>query len=725
MVRPIAARVNHSVTAISRAARMRRTFVTILGVLSVLALLSGTVYTYVARTFFNPDVFASRVADGLQEPALAEIVANELADEVIALRQDLIAYRPLIVGSLVQVVKSTPFRAVVQRAVKETHQTMISRTGENVALTAGDLGVVVRNALATNPELKDKVPAKVLDALGSTSRWAPSKRLTRLLQLGHRMRMRAFMLLVVGLVLGVTGFALSHRKDVYLMQTGFLMAVAGFVIGVVARFGGAFVAPAMGTGFSAKLVRGLWPAFVGPMALRMWVFSGMGIVLVAGVTSTFARVDLKSLGRILWRGVENRPGRLSLGLLRGALLVTAGIIAAFHPTITIQVAIVGAAGILFFLGVQELFAVIVDGLPRFEDAVMKHSGRGTIMRGIIVSTLVLALIAAGAFWLRREDTRAPVPELTNACNGYSELCDRRLNEVAFATSHNSMSGGDIQDWMFPNQDRGIPAQLEDGVRGFLVDVHYGVPVGDRVKTLLEDEAAARAQYEEVIGKEAVDAAMRIRDRLVGRETGKQDVYLAHGFCELGATRFVDMLSGMRDFLVMHPSDVVIMIIQDEGVTPEDVAGCFERSGLIEMVYRGPVVKPWPTLGEMADANQRVLVMAEHHSEGVAWYHPAFEVCQETPYGFKTPEEFSNRPNRGGTRGSLLLMNHWIETTPTPLPSNAKIVNAYDFLLKRALACKKERGMMPNLVAVDFYRTGDLFRVVDTLNGVKEPQTAAK
>jgi hypothetical protein len=33
-------------------------------------------------------------------------------------------------------------------------------------------------------------------------------------------------------------------------------------------------------------------------------------------------------------------------------------------------------------------------------------------------------------------------------------------------------------------------------------------------------------------------------------------------------------------------------------------------------------------------------------------------------------------------------------------------------------------MMPNLIAVDFYKTGDLMRVVDALNGVEQPQTAA-
>jgi hypothetical protein len=266
--------------------------------------------------------------------------------------------------------------------------------------------------------------------------------------------------------------------------------------------------------------------------------------------------------------------------------------------------------------------------------------------------------------------------------------------------------------------------LKDGVRGFLVDIHYGVPVGDRIKTLLDDEVNARAKYEAAMGKEAVEAAMRMRDRMVGEPTGERDVYLAHGFCELGATRFVDALKDMYEFLLANPGDVVIIVIQDEGVAPADVAACFEKSGLLNLVYTGPVVKPWPTLGEMVNNGERVVVFAENKWEGVPWYHGAFEVFQETPYQFFTPEEFSNKAGRGGNDGSLLLMNHWIETTPTPLPSNAEIVNAYDILLKRALACKRERRMMPNLVAVDFYRTGDLMRVVDALNGVEEPQTAA-
>jgi len=224
-----------------------------------------------------------------------------------------------------------------------------------------------------------------------------------------------------------------------------------------------------------------------------------------------------------------------------------------------------------------------------------------------------------------------------------------------------------------------------------------------------------AKYEAALGKEGMEAVLRIRDRIAGKEGGKRDVYMCHGFCELGALRLVPVLRDMRDFLVANPGEVIIIVIQDESVKPQDIERCFKESGLVDFVYRGAAKPPWPTLRQMVETDQRVLVMAENNSEGVPWYHPAFEVLQETPYGFKDPSEFSNRPNRGGTGGSLLLMNHWIESVPSPKPSDAAIVNAHDALMKRIRAFQRERGRLPNLVAVDFYGTGDLIAVARELN----------
>jgi hypothetical protein len=118
----------------------------------------------------------------------------------------------------------------------------------------------------------------------------------------------------------------------------------------------------------------------------------------------------------------------------------------------------------------------------------------------------------------------------------------------------------------------------------------------------------------------------------------------------------------------------------------------------------------------------VVVFSENQTGGLPWYRPQFKLFQETPYSFRTvaalgaPE--SCRAHRGGTGGSLFLLNHWVDTSPAPRPTNASVVNSRKFLLGRARRCEAERKRFPNLVAIDFYRRGDLLAVVDALNGVR-------
>jgi hypothetical protein len=65
-------------------------------------------------------------------------------------------------------------------------------------------------------------------------------------------------------------------------------------------------------------------------------------------------------------------------------------------------------------------------------------------------------------------------------NGFAALCDRPLNEVAFAGAHNSMSAATSPGWLFAENDYGIPAQLDYGVRAQLWKSHYGIATGIRV-----------------------------------------------------------------------------------------------------------------------------------------------------------------------------------------------------------------------------------------------------
>jgi len=187
-----------------------------------------------------------------------------------------------------------------------------------------------------------------------------------------------------------------------------------------------------------------------------------------------------------------------------------------------------------------------------------------------------------------------------------------------------------------------------------------------------------------------------------------------------------VLDDLRTFLVANPGAVVIVINQDY-VKPEGFVGAVKDAHLEPFVYTGRVDGHWPTLREMVDSNERVVLLAENRAGGAPWYHLAYDsIAEETPYAFKKVAQLASadkldvscEPNRGPEGAPLFLLNHWITTDPVPLPSNATKVNAYEPLLARVRDCQGVRGHLPNLVAVNFYLEGDVFRVVDSLNGLR-------
>ena len=689
-----------------------------------LAIVLGVLLGYATRSVFNSDAFSKRVAESLTEPAVSAFVAGKIADGVIAAKPDLTGLRPIIIAGGRSVVSSPAFRAAAKRAALEAHRAIMSGTTEKIMLSVQDVGEILQATLAMHPDMASKLPRRLSARLAALDELPAGELANRLVRLAHRARLIFLLLMLGGLALVGSGVAMAHDNRHTLFRIGVMLAASAFVIWLTVRFGSYPVAMIPRDPDMGQLAAGLWRAFVGPLQKWALGLGLVGIVFASASATLVERSKLRRRSRAVWRWLVTPSAQRGRQFGRGVAVLALGVGAVLWPLSALHVLafLLGAAAA--FVGLRECFAATIRALPELESAARgtRRAGGWSPARIAVIAAFAAGVIGGAAFWVLRAPDSAPEPVAITACNGYAELCDRRLDQVVFATSHNSMGGGDDPGWMFPNQNRGISRQLEDGVRAFLIDAHYGIPVGDKVKTVMENEQAAMAKYEAALGKEGMAAALRIRDRLVAGPEQKPDVYMAHGFCELGATRLTDALADIRAFLAAHPGEILIVAVQDEGVAAKDVARCFEESGLIDFVYKGRVGPPWPTLREMAASGERVLVMAENDTSGVAWYHPAFEVMQETPYTFHDPKEFSEAPNRGGSTASLLLMNHWIESTPMPKPSNAEIVNAYDFLLARARRCQKTRRHLPNLIAVDFYATGDLMRVVRTLNGV-EPDTA--
>ena len=82
--------------------------------------------------------------------------------------------------------------------------------------------------------------------------------------------------------------------------------------------------------------------------------------------------------------------------------------------------------------------------------------------------------SSGTCGRRRRSTRG-CPQ--QGCNKHLELCDRTLDRVVFAGTHNSMSApSELRLVLIAHQSGGILAQLSKGVRAFLIDLHYGSQV---------------------------------------------------------------------------------------------------------------------------------------------------------------------------------------------------------------------------------------------------------
>jgi len=690
-------------------------------------LVAGLVHLYADRVIFDAGAFSARAAASLQDPRVASFVAERLTDEIVAQQRDLVAFRPLLVTTTRAIVASGPFAAGFRRAAQGAHAALFSQSAEQVALSVPDLAVLVRGALTHDPEIAARLPPRIQGDLRIQPVGDVSRALLSLMRLGHRFQRNAWLAIGGGLLLLVLGIALPPDRRRALLHGGAALGTVGlvlFFLPALARAAIVFSIPEPGL---RPVSAGIFDAFTA--GLRIWalVLAGMGVVLAAAASSFASRVEIGDVARRAW-GRISRPAPTSAGEMgRASVLLALGLVAILRPAATLQALTVVAGALLAFEGLRQLFLLVP---PRVHEAALRagegpdesrggESGARTWLRAAIVGAVVLASIAGSIAFIQSRSALPPIPVLTDACNGDRALCDRRLEEVVFPGAHNSMSAAEFDGWMFPNQEKGSVALLSHGVRALLFDVHYGAPVADRVKTLIEDEASSRAKFEKAIGPEAMDAAMRIRDRLTGLPTGSRGAYLCHGFCELGGRPLEPMLEGVRDFLVQNPGEVLLFVIEDY-VTPQDLEAAFRESDLLRFVYRGGVTAPLPTLRELIDGNQRVVVFIESGTPGVPWLHPAFETIQETPYTFHTTEEFSCRENRGEADAPLFLINHWIETTPTPRPSNAAIVNAHDFLLARARQCQEERGRLPNILAVDFALTGDVVGVAAVLNGLARP-----
>ncbi len=252
-------------------------------------------------------------------------------------------------------------------------------------------------------------------------------------------------------------------------------------------------------------------------------------------------------------------------------------------------------------------------------------------------------------------------------------------------THNAMSA-QSEGWAAANQTHGIAKQLEDGVRGMMLDLHYRDPETNR-------NVPERIETATVIDQ----------------------VALCHASCLLGHRRLLEGLCDITAFLDANAGEV-LTIIFETNVADADLDEVLRASGIAERAFVHAPGAPWPTLQELIDTDKRVVIFVEKGGGTPPYLHPAFTGnVWDTPYSFEKKEDFSCRLNRGKAGDPLFLVNHWIG--PVPKIDFARDVNGEAVLGARVEECTKEAGRAPTFVGVDFYEVGDLFSVVKKANGL--------
>ncbi|CAO2814823.1 unnamed protein product [Amaranthus hypochondriacus] len=276
-------------------------------------------------------------------------------------------------------------------------------------------------------------------------------------------------------------------------------------------------------------------------------------------------------------------------------------------------------------------------------------------------------------------------------NPLSKVKGLPFNRYSWLTTHNSFAKVGLKSdtgavILAPtNQQDSITSQLDNGVRGFMLDMY----------------------------------------------DFNGDVWLCHSFggqC-YNNTAFkpaVEVLTEMQDFLEKNPSEIITIFIEDYVTSPKGLTRVFDTAGLRKFWF--PVSRmpknggDWPTVDDMIQKNQRLIVFtskpSKEASEGIAYN---WRYVVENQYGDggmiagSCPNRAESRP-MNTTTVSLVLVNYF----PT-IPNLASACKHNSAPLESMLStCYTASGKRwANFVTVDFYKRSDgggAPAAVDEMNG---------
>src|SRR5215218_3807150 len=528
---------------------MRRAAALTMVVLAAVLFGAAAIAWYADDTLVDDQEFATRLTSSLDDGDVRGVVADQIVTGLTSNAvPDALIVRPLIVPLVAAVADARVFRRTVHRALASRHRALVrGDTAFTLQLPLGE-GTLFEGLRRIAPRVASRIPADLrvpvlrLDPKGFE------------LTAAHLLVSFAgwrWPLLVAGVLAALGAAVLAGGVRAALIHVGLAIAGGGLLVAAIVAGLGEFVAAHavnLDEDTERDAIGAVWGALSGDLRSAA-LMAALGGALVAAIASvTLPAVDLRAGWRSARRAATS-PTPLGRSA-RGAVLIAVGAAIVVEPALLGRAAVAVGGVLLVVVGIAQFSAMRA---PSGEAApATAPAGRAgprpsapavAVVLVVALTGLAMALVLPGP-----RAVAVPIAGEPGGCNGLRAMCERRLDQVVFAATHNSYAAAEEPGWLFANQRSGIARQLRDGIRALLVDVHLGAPDprSGRIRTDLKAEGTNRNK----VARELSPAALRTADRLVGRAgvgkpVGRRRPYLCHTLCELGAEPLDEQLGILR------------------------------------------------------------------------------------------------------------------------------------------------------------------------------------
>jgi hypothetical protein len=270
------------------------------------------------------------------------------------------------------------------------------------------------------------------------------------------------------------------------------------------------------------------------------------------------------------------------------------------------------------------------------------------------------------------------------CNAWAALCDVPYDQVSFPVTHAAMANT-ASFWDYPAQRRPLRSQLDDSIRGLMLEVH------------IDEGELALCFYD----------------------------------CAQGRSNLLPELRQVREFLDDNPREVVTLLVDNRAPAAEFAAAA-ASAGLDAYLFSGDVLAGWPTLGELVAQGTRLVVFVEDATSAPPGYRDSRASIARTSGQVGRARDLDCDLTAGDEAASMLLVQQVLVTEDgvpgaggeggaatlgRPSEALAETVNRDPFLSERLSLCAESFGRNPTFVAVDFYDTSDVIGATQRLGGL--------